>query len=223
MTDLLTLKDRRRLTPDTHAYTFTRPEGFSFTPGHATELAIQREGWREKGRPFTFTSLPDADHLEFVIKSYPDHEGVTDQLPTLRAGEMVAIEAPFGALSDRGPGTFIAAGAGITPFLAILRARAASRRLGGCRLIYTNKTAADIILHDELSALPGLTSHFTVTDEAAPGVEKARIDRGWLKGRIEDVSGRFYLCGPQGFVDDIRSALQDLGASRDMIHTEEGW
>lgn len=223
MTYLLTLSTSTQVTPDTHAFRFPRPEGYDFKPGQATELKLQRDGWRDEGRPFTFTSLPDGQELEFVIKSYPSHEGVTDQLATLAPGEQVEIEAPFGAIEDKGPGTFIAAGAGITPFLAILRQRAAQGALDGCRLVFTNKTEADIILHDELAAMPGLTSHFTVTEEEGTRAERALIDKDWLSERIGDFSGRFYLCGPHGFVDDIRDALKALGADPAQIHTEEGW
>ncbi|PJE30246.1 hypothetical protein SAMN06297129_0902 [Pseudooceanicola antarcticus] len=223
MSHLLTLQTRQRLTPDTQAYTFTRPEGLSFAPGEATELSLLREGWRDKGRPFTFTSLPDAPEIQFVIKSYDDHDGVTRQMASLSSGEMALVTEPFGALQDQGPGTFLAAGAGITPFLAILRNRAAGQRLDGSRLIYTNKTTSDIILRDELSSMPGLTTHFTVTDEEDAPVETARIDKDWLADRLEDVSGRFYLCGPPGFVDAMRDALRSLGAAGDQIQTEDGW
>ncbi len=38
-----------------------------------------------------FTSLPDADHLEFTIKSYPDHDGVTEQIGQTRLGDRLVI------------------------------------------------------------------------------------------------------------------------------------
>ena len=47
-----------------------KPEGFIFIPGQATRVAINKEGWEKKKRPFTFTNLPDEDHLEFTIKTY---------------------------------------------------------------------------------------------------------------------------------------------------------
>jgi len=34
-----------------------KPEGYTFTPGQATEVALDRDGWRDEKRPFTFTSL----------------------------------------------------------------------------------------------------------------------------------------------------------------------
>lgn len=121
MTYILTLQRREELTPDTNRYVFNKPAGLEFEAGQATELTLMKDGWRDEARPFTFTSLPDGDAIEFVIKSYPDHDGVTEQLLKLEVGDTVEIDAPFGAISDHGPGVFIAAGAGITPFIPILR------------------------------------------------------------------------------------------------------
>lgn len=222
MSHTLRLKEKSPLTHDVHQFVFTRPEELEFTPGQATELALKDPDWQDEGRPFTFTSQPDENVLEFVIKSYPEHEGVTARLAGLRRGDEVEIAAPFGAIHDEGPGTFIAAGAGLTPFIPILRARAASGTLKGCRLIYTNKTEADIILREEWEAMRELDCLFTVTDETGKTVPRARVDREYLAAHIRDFTGNFYICGPDGFVGGIRDALKILGAAEDRIITEEG-
>ena len=64
-------------------YFISKPEGYTFEPGQATEVAINKEGWKEEKRPFTFTSLPDEEDLQFTIKSYRDHDGVTNELDGL--------------------------------------------------------------------------------------------------------------------------------------------
>ena len=95
--------------------------GFNFTPGQATEIAINKEKWQNEGRPFTFTSLPDDDHLEFTIKTYPERKGVTNELLTLKAGDELILRDIFGAIEYKGEGIFIAGGAGVTPFISIFR------------------------------------------------------------------------------------------------------
>ena len=97
-----------------------KPRGYAFTPGQATDVAVDREGWRDEERPFTFTGLPDWDHLHFTIKSYFDHDGVTREIADLGPGDGFLIGEPWGTIAYKGAGTFIAGGAGITPFLAIL-------------------------------------------------------------------------------------------------------
>lgn len=219
----ITLKSLEALTHDTNRYTFSRPDDLSFKPGQATALMLDREGWRDEDRPFTFTSQPEDADLEFVIKTYPDHDGVTEQLAQLKEGDEVLMTDPFGAITDQGPGTFIAAGAGITPFIPILDRRDRDDALMGSRLIFTNKTEGDIILRDKWEKMAGLDSVFTVTDDASSDLPQARVDKAFLANTIENFTNTFYLCGPQGFVDDVRDALVALGASKENIITEEGW
>ncbi len=223
MSTRLELQSITPVTHDTHHLVFPRPEGFDFAPGQAVDLNLTREGWTDEQRPFTFTNPVDGDTLEFVIKSYPEHDGVTEQLAALKRGDEVEIADPFGAIHDEGPGTFIAAGAGLTPFIPILRQRAHKGRLKGCRLIYTNKTEDDIILREEWEAMRDLECIFTVTDEPGKTVPRARIDRAFLASKIKDFSETFYVCGPDGFVTDIRDTLKSLGAAEDRIVTEEGF
>lgn len=116
MPHTLTLRAVAPLTHDTNRYVFGRPANFDFEPGQAAELTICRDGWKDAPRPFTFTSLPDDDQLEFVIKSYPEKDGVTDELADIEPGTVFELDGPFGAIEDKGPGVFLAAGAGVTPF-----------------------------------------------------------------------------------------------------------
>lgn len=222
MTHTLTLRSKEQLTPDTHRYVFDRPANLEFKPGQATELTLLKDGWRDEARPFTFTSLPEDGALEFVIKSYPDHDGVTEQLAKMEAGDTVEIDEPFGAISDHGPGVFIAAGAGITPFIPILEKHAAAGKMN-CTLIFTNHTTDDIILRDKWQQMEGLTTIFTVTDEDDTNVEVEKVDKAFLQQHLSDFGQTFYLCGPEGFVNDVRDALKELGADADKIITEEGW
>ncbi|WP_135503976.1 FAD-binding oxidoreductase [Roseovarius aestuariivivens] len=222
MTRTLILQSQDAVTHDTYRFVFDRPEGFDFEPGQAAELAMCREGWRDEGRPFTFTSLPDEDHLEFVIKSYPSHDGVTEQLPTLKSGEKVTLDGPFGAITDKGAGVFLAAGAGVTPFIAILRARARQGDLAGCQLIFSNKTEADIILRDDWRGMDGLKVEHVLSEEKADGLHHGKVDAAFLD-RHADLSGQIYICGPQGYVDAMRDAVKELSVPDDRVHTEDGW
>ncbi|GAO31165.1 FAD-binding oxidoreductase [Geofilum rubicundum] len=78
-----------------------KPKGYEFTPGQATNVAIKKSGWEEESRPFTFTSRPDDAQLEFVIKMYPDHEGVTHELRNLKPDDQLLIDEPGGPLNIR--------------------------------------------------------------------------------------------------------------------------
>ncbi|ATI41072.1 flavodoxin reductase [Pacificitalea manganoxidans] len=223
--NVLTLQDIAPVTHDTWRLRFDRPEGYDFAPGQATHMALDRDGWREEDRPFTFTSLPEDEGLEFVIKSYPDHDGVTEQIPTLSPGDQVLAEPAAGAIEDKGAGVFIAGGAGITPFIAILRNRARQGTLDGCTLIFSNPCERDIILREELEQMrsAGLTTVFTTTQEDTGTLPHRRIDAAFLDEVVKDSDQPFYLCGPRGMVKEIKQVLLDRGTPEERITTEKGW
>jgi ferredoxin-NADP reductase len=219
MTHRLTLLETLPLTSDTRAYIFTKPNGFSFEPGQATELALDRDDWREEGRPFTFTSDPDADVLGFVIKSYPERDGVTARLRSLQPGDSVLIGDAWGAIEDKGPGTFIAGGAGITPFVGILRHRERRGQLTDSSLIFANKTPNDIILRQLWESMEGLETTFVVSEGEAD--RQGQVDGSMLDDLIEDWSQNFYVCGPPKMVDAIVEALEERDVPTDRIIQEE--
>lgn len=220
MAHRLTLKQIEPVTHDTHHLVFDRPEGFEYKPGQGVELHLLKEGWADKGRPFTPVTLSDEPTLEFVIKSYPDHDGVTEQIGKMKPGDEVEMKGPFGAISDKGSGVFIAGGAGITPMIAILRKRLHDHgTLEGSTLVFANKTEADIIWRDKFEAMEGLTTAFVV-DEADASVPQQRLNRDYLRQFVEPDS-RCYLCGPPPMMDAVRAALHDLGVKDERIVKEK--
>jgi propane monooxygenase reductase component len=200
------------VTHNVRHYRVEKPKNFHFGPGQATEVSIDKLDWADKKRPFTFTSLRDEPDLEFTIKSYRDHPGVTNALWGCEAGDYLLLREVFGTIQYRGPGTFVAGGAGVTPFIAILRHLNAKGGLAGNRLIVSNRTERDIILRDEFEAMAGLETLWTVTNDPKSALLQERVDREFLRKRVKDFSGRFYLCGPDAMVTDLRSTLEGLGA-----------
>ncbi len=217
----LKLLMREFVTHDVMRFIFSRPDGFSFTPGQGVELAIDSPEWRDEGRPFTPTSLVDDEVIEFIIKSYPQHEGVTRELHRLQPGARLLMSEPFGTIQHRGAGTFIAGGAGITPFIAILRELARRQELDGHGLIFANKTPSDIICEKELRHYLGERCHFICTDDAFAGYEQRRIDKAYLDETIGDIEQQFYVCGPPAFMDSVTAALEEIGADSQALVFEE--
>jgi hypothetical protein len=209
------------VTHNVRSYRFNKPAGYSFEPGQATEVSINKEGWKEEKRPFTFTSLNDWPYLEFTIKSYHDHKGVTNELYTLKPGDELIIRDVWGAISYKGEGYFIAGGAGITPFIAILRQLKKDGRINGNHLYLSNKTAADIILHDELDEMLGKNSHYIITDEKNSPFEKTYINKDFLMREIKDFKKPFYICGPDKMISDINNTLTELGADPESVVFEK--
>lgn len=221
MSHKIEVLDIEEVTHDVRKLTVEKPEGFVFEPGQATDVAIDKADWRDEKRPFTFTSLNEWPTLEFTIKVYPDHDGVTEQIGQLKKGDSLIIDDPWGTIEYEGSGVFIAGGAGVTPFIAILRGLHEKKQLAGNRLMFSNKTGTDIILRDEFEAMDGLDCLFTVTDQPDSELARGMIDKSFLKQHLDDFSQNFYVCGPPEMVEAISGHLKDLGADPDGITFEE--
>ncbi|SHI30581.1 FAD-binding oxidoreductase [Wenxinia saemankumensis] len=220
MTHIIELQEIAPVTHDTFHLVLTRPEGISWTLGQATKLAVDKDGWRDEGRPFTMTGDPQADHLEFVIKTYPDHDGTTNQIRQLTPGDTLRMGSIWGAIEDKGPGTFLAGGAGLTPFISILRQREKDGALDGCRLIFSNAAEEDIILRDEWERMPGLETTWVLTEEDKAGFEHGQIDGDFLDRQIRDWRQHFYICGPIPMEEALKKALMERGVDRSRIVIE---
>lgn len=209
------------VTHNVRRFRLEKPEGFSFEPGQATEVAVDKDGWRDEKRPFTFTALPSRQDLEFTIKIYPDHQGVTEQIGKLETGDRLILDEAWGTITYKGPGVFIAGGAGVTPFIAILRDLQAKGAISGHTLIFANRTERDIILREEFEQMNGLRTVFTVTDEKDDGLEHGMIDRSFIARHVKDFDQHFYICGPDEMVADIKAILAELGADADAVVFEK--
>jgi ferredoxin-NADP reductase len=189
-----------------------KPSGYQFMPGQATDLKLQYENWKNEARPFTFTSLPKDNYLEFIIKTYPDHEGVTKRIATVGVGDEFEISDAWGAIKYNGEGVFIAGGAGITPFISILRDLNQKGELGNNQLIFSNKFEDEIICFEELKSLLGGKFSNVISQQKGGELPQGRIDKDYLKKHISNFNQPFYVCGPKQFTKDILRALEELGA-----------
>lgn len=208
------------VTHDVRRYKVVKPEGYSFIPGQATEVSINTEALKNEKRPFTFTCLNTAAYLEFTIKSYPSHQGITNELSKLVEGAELIIRDVWGAITYKKPGVFIAAGAGITPFIAIFRHLHKNSLIDGNQLIFSNKTAKDIILRDEFERMLGPGFINTLTREKSDLYENRHIDKVFLMEKIKNFKQPFYVCGPDLFVKEIQKALTELGAESESVIIE---
>ena len=209
------------VTHDVRRIRTERPPEFDFVSGQATEMFLDMAGWENQGRPFTFTSLPENDYLEFTIKCYEERKGVTNEIRKLKPGDHVILFEIFGAIAYKGEGAFIAGGAGVTPFISILRSLAQRDELGNNKLIFANKTQADIILKDEFDRMLGSNFINILSRENAPGYAHGHISEDFLRDHVDDFNKHFYVCGPPPMIDAVEEMLIRLNVDAGRIVKEE--
>lgn len=198
-----------------------KPSGYSFTPGEAVEISINKNNWTKELRPFTFTSLPENDYLEFTIKTYPSHKGVTNELLRLKKDDELVLHNVFGAIKYKGEGVFIAGGAGVTPFIAIIRELELKNKIGNNKLIFANKTKSDIILHDEFKKLLGENFINILSNEKTEEYAAGQITEDFIKANMNRNAQYFYVCGPPTMIQAIKKQLINLNVDEKHIIKEE--
>ncbi len=208
------------LTHDVLKIVAEKPATIHYLPGQAADISINKKGWEQELRAFTFTSLPDDGHIEFTIKTYSSHNGVTQQLRSLNRGDELLIHDVFGDISYKGEGIFMAGGAGVTPFIAIFKQLEKENKIGNNKLIFANKTKADIILEDKFRQL--LNNNFinVLSDEKTTNYEHGFISAELIKKQIDNQTQYFYLCGPEPMMQAVEKHLFSLGIKEDFIVKE---
>jgi ferredoxin-NADP reductase len=197
-----------------------KPEHFNFKPGQATEISINRNGWQAEKRPFTFTSLPESEFLEFTIKIYPIHKNVTYQMDELVVNDELILHEVFGTISYKGEGVFIAGGAGVTPFICILRSLQSKNKIGNNKLIVANNIKDEIILEEEFKEMLGDNVINILTHENINGYSHGLITEDFLREHITDTGKYVYLCGPPPMMEAVEKQLANLNIDEKLIIKE---
>lgn len=217
---ILRIEKIEKVTHNVLRFTLEDSDKINFVPGQAAEVAVNKDGWRDKGHPFTFTSLPEDNHLEFTIKIYPEHEGVTNELSKLEVGDHVLLKSVFGAIHYEGKGTFIAGGAGVTPFISIIRDLDRKKELTGNRLIFANDKEEDIINKKEFESMLGDNFLNILAKEDIKPYGHGFIDTEYLKDNIISLKKYFYICGPPPMMNAVEDSLKELGVNENKIVKE---
>jgi hypothetical protein len=210
----------KQITHDVMEFRVEKPEGYSFVPGQATSVSVNTPELRKKRKPFTFTGLNSDPFLEFIIKIYPSHQGVTGELAKLKPGDELVIGNGWGAITYKGRGLFIAGGAGITPFIAIFRHLRAEGALEGNKLIFANRTRADIILESELKEMLGSAFINILSDVKDEEYANGFITGDFIRANVSPDDKNFYLCGPPPMMESVKGLLADLGIGENAITLE---
>lgn len=222
MENVVKILETKQVTHDVKQFRVEKPKGYQFAPGQATDMSINQPDWKDNKHPFTFTGLNEDPFLQFTIKRYSERHGMTDLLHQLKPGDELIIRDVWGAIEYRGPGVFLAGGAGVTPFLAIFRQLHKDKKAEGNTLYFSNKTAADIIEHHELPDILGTRAFFLLSkDPTAAGYIHGRIDKYFLQDQISDFKQPFYICGPDEMVKDLSDILEGMGASLESVIFEK--
>lgn len=234
----------RPLTPTTTEFSFRPERPVRFAPGQALELHLPPDTTGGKGdgkgdgkgirRVFSLTSAPDASLLTIGVGTAEPVSSAKRSLLALEAGDgLTATTVNGDFLLPRNPATpvlLIAAGIGITPYMAQLAAASAGTPSGDrdVVLLYLAKNAAELGYAEELQR-SGARVLARIADGSAPpafmqDAGSRRIDAAALKELVPDISGRVvFVSGSPASVRSLRAAARGAGARRVHVDTFTGY
>ena len=120
----------------------------------------------------------------------------------------------------------VAGGSGVAPFLAMLDHHQAAASDARLSLLYSARTAADVIARERLDEhrRRGVDVEITLTREAPAGWTGriGRVDSAMLAEAVIPASAQpqVFVCGPTAFVEGVAEALVGQGHSPRAVKTE---
>ena len=205
---------------------------FAFAPGQSLTLRREVDGIDER-RSYSICA-PAGSPPRVGVRLVPGGLFSSWLINDVRPGDEVEVMTPSGLftpdLETPGHHVLIAAGSGITPMLSIAASVLADPR-SSVTLFYGNRRTDTVMFADELADLKDryperlLLAHVLSREPREAELFSGRLDAERLTaliGALVDINraDHWWLCGPQGMVNDARKILADLGAPTDRVHQE---
>jgi len=197
-------------------------------PGQHVDVRLTADDGYQARRSYSIASAPGAGRLTLTVEKIGDGEVSPWFVDELRVGDDFDLRGPIGGWfvwdpADGGPLLLVAGGSGIVPLAAMLRHRAAVGDATPTRLLYSSRTADDIIYRAELDDL-GVEVVHTLTRGRPPGWTgfTRRIDAAMVAEVAWPAADRplAYVCGPTRLVETVANGLVGLGYEPGRVKTE---
>ncbi len=208
-------------TPRVKSFWIRLPMWMPHLPGQHYDVRLTAaDGYRAQ-RSYSIASSPlDEGEIELTIDRLDDGEVSPYFHDVVVEGDQVEVRGPFTSYfvwRGESPVVLVGGGSGVVPLMCMLRQR---RRTGpelSMRLVYSVRSAEDVIYADEL----GEDALLTFTREAPQGWagHTGRVDAA-LIAEAADEAQLGFVCGTNGFVETAAGLLLGAGLDARQIRTE---
>lgn len=205
-----------------------------FEAGQHLPIEVQISGQvGTSKRSYSLSGVPgDLSHYRLSIKR--EDKGLVSRFfhDQLRKGSLIEAHKPSGDFvipCSNCPLVLVSAGVGLTPMVAALHANAQQQNRG-VWYVHGARNRGDHALRTEVDALVAGNEHlhkriFYSRPEAADQLGQdydvqGRVTAQDLIALGAGPDARYMLCGPAGFLADIRNGLEAAGVPADYIHFE---
>lgn len=208
------------------------PRAFCHDPGQYLSLTLPVDG-QEIDRCYTISSPPSRPYIATItVKRVPGGVASNWLHDHLVPGTRLHGRGPLGSFSlvehPADKYLFLSGGSGITPLMSMTRTLHDLGQPTDVVFVHSARTPDDIVFRQELdliqAASPGIrVVHVCEQDspsESWPG-HRGRMNLDVLKDIAPDFLDReVFICGPGGYMNAVRSMLDDAGFPMDHFHQE---
>ncbi len=221
------------LTRHAKAIAFEVPEWPGHLPGQHIDVRLTAEDGYQAQRSYSLSSAAPGEVVEIGVELIEDGEVSPYLVEEVRDGDQIELRGPIGGyftwtVDDGGPVLLIAGGSGVVPLMAMLRHRVSEEAAIPMRLLYSARTAGDLMYRAELELIaqdePTIEFLPTLTRETGSEWQglRGRIDAQFLREQAWPVDQQpiAFVCGPTPFVESVANGLVELGYDRRRVKTE---
>ena len=208
-------------TPHVKSFRIELPMWMPHLPGQHYDVRLTApDGYRAQ-RSYSVASSPlDEGEVELTIDRLADGEVSPYFHDVVVEGDQVEVRGPFASYfvwRGEEPVLLVGGGSGVVPLMAMLRHRRRAMPDHDMKLVYSVRTAEDVIYADELGEETMLT--FTREPPAGWSGHTGRIEAAFVAEMAPD-SGMAFACGSNGFVEAAVGLLLEAGVKPNRIRTE---
>ena len=207
--------------PRVKSFRIELPMWMPHLPGQHYDVRLTAPDGYQAQRSYSIASSPlDEGQIELTIDRLDDGEVSPYFHDVVAEGDQVEVRGPFASYfvwRGEEPVLLVGGGSGVVPLIAMLRHRRRTMPELPMQLVYSVRSAGDVIYADEL----GDDTLLTFTREPPAGWSG---HTGHIDARLIDeasfASGPAFICGSNGFVETASRLMTEAGMAPQRIRTE---
>jgi ferredoxin-NADP reductase len=217
-----TVASIREETPHVKSFRLALPMWMPHLPGQHYDVRLTADDGYRAQRSYSVASSPlDEGEVELTIDRLTDGEVSPYFHDVVVEGDHVEVRGPFAAYfvwRGEAPTLLVGGGSGVVPLMAMLRHRRRTMPELPMRLVYSVRSAQDVIYAGEL----GDDALLTFTRDPPEGWRgrTGRIDAQLIAEVVAGGARIAFVCGSNGFVETASSLLLEAGLEPGQIRTE---
>lgn len=202
-------------------------------PGQHLDVRLTAPDGYSAQRSYSIANPATSELLELAVERLDNGEVSPYLNGELQVGDRVEVRGPIGGYfvwepSSGDPVLLIGGGCGVSPLMAMARARARTGSPVPMRWLSSSRTLDDVVFRAEVEQLAAVGRGFEARQTLTRSVpdnwagDRGRIDERLLRAVTwpAEAAAQTYICGPTNFVEAVAGKLVALGVPPATIRTE---